>query len=1254
MSFRQWIKKHKSVIILLGIFTLSVVIETSFGLYYYLNHGPVLAGNDPYYHARVVKKIITEGTYLKYDPLLGYPLYKNNPRPPFYEVLGAIASYVFYLITKNLDWSVYLGISVVTVLSAAALTVASYLLASEVFNSKKVGYLAALFTAFTPAIVERSAFGFADWDVLIMFLSIMGYWAFARAIKVVGDNRIISKSYAIGEYKNLMKILSNRRFLKYAVLSGIFLGLASITWQGYPGVLAPIAFYLTVSGIISLALRRDISAEYVASVISYLIPVIISYPVYFWVMAPQPHTWKYSVLMLVYVLVVGGVLLYFRDWPFVVSYPMIAALGIVGLFSVKTWFPSYWHAVITGLGYFVKSRLYHTIAEAQPPSISRLMGGVGVALDVVFAFTYAWLFAEYYLKRKWETVYILVISTTYLYLAIKAARFIMNLGPFVAIIGAYGIKLFYDKIIDIRTWINNVKYSRGLKKLYSAIVSKDLWALLLIVVIVFPNVHLAVDAAIPYEIKSQIDPSYKWLGAFGIDYTPTTWVDALRWLSSQDSDLPIEKRPAVISWWDYGFWNIEIGRHPTVADNFQNNYYPAAKFLTAQNETAAILVLAGLIMRAIGDDLKPILSENERINIIEDTLNVNRSTAESIYKALLKYEYYPMTLTDAVSLYRAFREATGRFIGYVIVNARMLPWDIPWTRTIDHPGIFGAPAYLAGYNVSDFYEVIYNTDHGQLNASEYSKLVSQGERVHVYSESLKYTGKFYNSMFYRCYVGIRTNALYLAPYLSRPGYGLKHFAPVYMNRDVVILKYFDGAVVSGYVFDTNGNPAKNATVAVLVNLTPQGLPQRYVVLDSTKTNESGYYELLAPAGNVTIAVIYGQQGNEKFVGNMTLSISSDQAYRILNWRIENVNLTVKPTAISGYIYYDKNLNGKYDPYTDPLVMNATIEIEGIGTYNVTNGHYNISVLPGNRRIKITAPGYELHIISRGIGEEPLNVNISMTPRKVNLTIVLWYDANNDRKREDNEIIKSGSFEISAVNIPENLAKTTSALIDNGYANVTLNPGEYQIIASFDINGTKVAIFRGLNVTLDMDSSTIYLELQRAYKLTVRALMENGTAVSTASVTVSKLGINLLAKTLVTNDTGYATIYLPSGDYVIYASYKTTDNKTYVNYIVEFISKDTELTITLKEGYRIYGKVWHDFNNNSTIDDDEGVYGALIVVETSVTRVFFTISDASGSYEIPVLPGDYKLIIYFIDYGIPKTKTISTHIGGDYSLNIQIP
>jgi len=549
---------------------------------------------------------------------------------------------------------------------------------------------------------------------------------------------------------------------------------------------------------------------------------------------------------------------------------------------------------------------------------------------------------------------------------------------------------------------------------------------------------------------------------------------------------------------------------------------------------------------------------------------------------------------------------------------------------------------------------VYSTDHGQLNASEYSELVNQGERVQVYSETLRYTDKFYNSMFYRCYVGIRTDSLYLAPYISRPGYGLKHFAPVYMNRDVVILKYYDGALVSGYVFDTSGRPAKNATVAVIVNLTPEGLPQRYIVLDSTKTNESGYYELLAPAGNVTIAVIYGTQGNEKFVGNVTIEIPLEKAYRISNWRIENVNLTVKPTIISGYIFYDKNLNGKYDPYTDPLVMNATIEIEGIGTYTVKNGYYNISVLPGNRQIKIKAPGYEIHTISRGIGEEPLNINISMTPKKVNLTIVFWYDLNGNRNREDNEIIKSGSFEFSAIQMPGNLAKTTSVFIDNGYANITVNPGEYQVIASFDINGTNVAIFRKINVTLDMDSSTMYLELHRAHKLTIRVLMENGTAISAASVTISRVGSDLLSKALVTNESGYASIYLPSGNYVIYASYKTPDNKTYVNYIIEPVSKDNDVTLILKDGYRIYGKIWHDFNNNSTIDDDEGVYGALIVVETDVTRVFLTISDVSGDYEIPMLPGNYKLTIYFIDYGVFKEKTMNVHIGSDYNLNIQIP
>ncbi|HHC19062.1 MAG TPA: hypothetical protein ENK81_01480, partial [Euryarchaeota archaeon] len=905
-------------------------------------------------------------------------------------------------------WSVYFGISMVTVISAGLLAVAVYLLTTEIFDNRKIGYIAGLFAALSPSLAERSAFGFADWDALIMFLGIVAYWAFVKAVKSVNGKIVPEKSYEIKNMKYVFTLLRNKTFLKYSIITGIFLGLVSITWQGYPMVLAPIAFYLTASGLLALVTKRDISVEWIGALIAYLVPIFIAYPVYYHVMAPQPNTWKYSLLMFGYVAVVGFVLLYFRDWPYLLSYPIVAVLGVIGIFVVKTAFPQYWNAVITGLGYFVKSKLYSTIAEAQPPAIARLMSGVGLAIDIAFAFTYVWLIVEYYLKRDWKTLFILVVSTTYMYIAIKAARFIFNFSPFVAIVGSYGVYKFYQRFVDIESWIESIKYSRGIRKIYSAIISKELGAIVLAIMLVFPSVQFTVDASVPYEIKDKIDPSGKWLGAFGTSFTPPHWINALKWLSQQDSDIPVEERPAVISWWDYGFWIIELGKHPTVADNFQNNYFPAARFITARNETAAILVITGLVMRAVDENREPILSEDERIELIEDTLGVNESVAKEIYSALLKYDYYPLSLEDAVKLYSTFRNATGRFIGYFIANDRMLPWDVPFTPYIDHPGILGAPIYLANYNTGDFYEIVYNTNVGTLNATEYSERVREGEHINVISQSLEYKDPFFETMFYRAYVGIRNQMLYASSYIARPGYGLKHFAPVYMNSGIRILKYYDGALVSGYVFDENGNPVKNATVAVVVNVTPEGLTPRYVVLDNTETNEEGYYQLIAPAGNVTIAVIYGEPGNERFIGSVNLTITEEQAYRKTNWIIKNINISVKPVRVQGYLYFDKNLNGKYDPYTDPLAEKGVIEVEGVRSFEFESGYYNITVLPGNREIRVMAEGFELHTITRGFGEEPLTMNISLTPKKVDISLRFWYDANSNGVVDSGEIIQNGT------------------------------------------------------------------------------------------------------------------------------------------------------------------------------------------------------------------------------------------------------
>ena len=67
-----------------------------------------------------------------------------------------------------------------------------------------------------------------------------------------------------------------------------------------------------------------------------------------------------------------------RDQPWVVSVPVLilSAAGAVGaLFAVV---PAQISDILSGQGYFVKTLIYSTVAEAQAPSIDSLIIGYGV------------------------------------------------------------------------------------------------------------------------------------------------------------------------------------------------------------------------------------------------------------------------------------------------------------------------------------------------------------------------------------------------------------------------------------------------------------------------------------------------------------------------------------------------------------------------------------------------------------------------------------------------------------------------------------------------------------------------------------------------------------------------------------------------------------------------------------------------------------------------------------------------------------
>src|SRR3989449_203486 len=325
----------------------------------------------------------------------------------------------------------------------------------------------------------------------------------------------------------------------------------------------------------------------------------------------------------------------------------------------------------------------------------------------------------------------------------------------------------------------------------------------IVFLVVLPNVWWAVDASIPFELKTQYDqqvanllpsflraPGYSpssgapfYFGAFGYsipkptDYYPAAW----EWFATQDSNTPPELRPAYLSWWDYGFEAVDRGAHPTVADNFQDGVAIAGQFITAQNETAGIAILTIRLLE--GDfvthqhDFRPavkavLLDAGLPVETIrsvfarpQDYISVvladpvtfglwapDLQYLNAQYIFLTSLFTRRMSEDRVVSLYHDVRAATGWDIGYFAVDARLFP--ISGSNT----GIFYAPAKLSDHRVInlpdgrvlpfEFFQILATTNRGSNIPIQF---VAPGDQIQ--SQTIQYQAAVYNSMFYRAYIG---------------------------------------------------------------------------------------------------------------------------------------------------------------------------------------------------------------------------------------------------------------------------------------------------------------------------------------------------------------------------------------------------------------------------------------------------------------------------------------------------------------------
>jgi len=1029
----NYFKGHwKSILILVSLFFMALVLRSYF--YYDVSVDPpsekwgyMLSGNDPFYHKRVVDYVQEEHVHLRNDFTLTYPTMGGNPRAPIFDWSIAISgkAFSFWGGEENATWMIIL---LSPALWGALTLIPVYFITKGMFG-RKAGFFATFLFALMPAHIERSPFGFSDHDSMTVFFLVCVIFFLFRAFETLKGERFVSNwkkpreiTYGCSDF-----LANNKVALCYATLSGFSIGAMALVWKGFPYIVVIIMFSYLFILIFNRLRNVDSFGIFILVFTAMTAALLISAPYYFGYTTSE---WLSAFYMYLAIIIISVIFIPTIDYPWVIVFPVALCMAGIGMISLNFISPATYDSLFTGGGYFVKSKLYGTIAEAQAPEFSRMVTSYGMV--TFYLALIGLLMAAISLPKHWKPsfFFILIWCGVAIYMAISASRFMFNASPVFAILGGWIAWRMIEKwdpkmhflwigglallIFVIFFSLENADLSKDYAEFWADFRESFLWifngivilgllgffalmryyyhkekyeirkigvALTMVFIILVPHALYGVDASIPYESKSKYDPSGDFTGSFGHSAVSEHWQATFDWLSDQDREVQLYDRPAFISWWDYGFWCIYLGEHPTVAENFQGGYQCAGSFIAAQNESEAISLLSvrlieGNLRRNIVSNLikdftmgtegkfiedtesppalKPLLisyldpedpvghpNTKELLNILLIQYNTTEAQTDMIdevegdpdrygqYTATelnnAMYAKARMLILDLlgherlVEFHHDVQMTTGTSIRYFAVDNRMFPYSASNT------GIFYAPITLADRDVEDFLEYRANAEYREDPEGDWipfegnpittERLESEvdiwgAENIRIINYDLFYRDGFYDSMFYKAYVGYSGEdigisdgvpsygpAEELRNYQPAQGWNLKHFKLVYRTvwyspesqenasfpddymatsqqqvqdiirekqdagefpghyspgfyQGVFMLKYYDGAVLRGQVETVEGTPIANARVTVHDEF---GIPHDMVV-----TDDEGWYNVTLPFGNTRIYVTRGE------------------------------------------------------------------------------------------------------------------------------------------------------------------------------------------------------------------------------------------------------------------------------------------------------------------------------------------------------------------------------------------------------------
>jgi dolichyl-diphosphooligosaccharide--protein glycosyltransferase len=579
--------------------------------YYYMRNIEVLVHNFPHYNS--------------FDPYMLFPGGSGALSRPFFAWL--VAGIV--LLTKGATASLQSMQTVAAHMPAilGSLTIIPvYFIGKELFNRWAGVISAALLVVLPGEFLHRSLLGFTDHHVAETLFSTVAILFLIMAIKRARE-REISFQHVLS--KNWPII---RRPLIYVLLAGIFLGLYLLTWQGGLMFIFIVFIYLVIQFIVDHLRRKSTDYLCIVGTPLFFVALLMLLPL----LARGSFDMMTRVSLLIAILapvVLSALSRFMAARSLKPVYYVFVVLGLTGIGAavLQVVNPSLLGSMFSQFGIFTPTGSRLTIMEvtgllAPQGTFTLSMAWANFTTSFFISFIALVMLAFALVKERSAHKSLFVVWSVVMLLAVLGQR---RFGYYYAVNAALLTGYFSWKMLDLaglgkllakpREVVEEVRKFKKKKhkdreraKPRTFMQPRGTWITVLIVgivlffLVVFPNVGLWRDS--PTDLGGGLYIGYTKSLARQAPIMDRGWYNSTSWLKDNtpepfgDPDFYYELYPpssefeypdaayGVMSWWDYGYFIMQIGHRIPNANPGQKGAVQAGKFFTSQNETSANLL----------------------------------------------------------------------------------------------------------------------------------------------------------------------------------------------------------------------------------------------------------------------------------------------------------------------------------------------------------------------------------------------------------------------------------------------------------------------------------------------------------------------------------------------------------------------------------------------------------------------------------------------------------------------------------------